>query len=280
MQLPEGITIDSISEKLNELVLNYAPRLAGAVVVLIVGHWVIRLLVNALGKSLDHTDGMEASLKPFLLSLSRNILRVLLYISVLGMLGVEMTSFIAILGAVGLAIGMALSGTLQNFAGGVMILLFKPFKVGDVISAQGYTGSVLEIQIFNTILRTPQLQHIILPNGPLSNTEITNYNKEPNRRADVAIGIDYGADIGKAKDALLAAMKADERVLKEPAPFVVVTALGGSSIDLSARCYTTNEHYWDVLSDMHAKCKTAMDDAGINIPFPQMDVHLDGGLKS
>ena len=189
------------------------------------------------------------------------------------MFGVPMTSFIAILGAAGLAVGMALSGTLQNFAGGAMILLFKPFKVGDLITAMGHTGHVKEIQIFVTKLLTPENKTAIIPNGPLSNGDILNFSEQGKIRVDLTMGIGYGEDISKAKNALLEVMNAHPKVLKDPAPFVGVAELGDSSVNLAVRPHSTPEDYWDVYFDISQSGKEALDAAGIEIPFPQMDVH-------
>jgi small conductance mechanosensitive channel len=176
------------------LVMTYGPKLVLAILTLVVGLWVIKTIVKALARTFEK-KGYDPSLETFILSLSRILLKAMLLISVVGMLGVQMTSFIAILGAAGLAVGMALSGTLQNFAGGVMILLFKPFKVGDVLEAQGFIGSVSEIQIFNTILKTPDNKTIILPNAPLSSGSMINYSTESTRRVDLDFGIGYDDDI-------------------------------------------------------------------------------------
>jgi small conductance mechanosensitive channel len=190
------------------------------------------------------------------------------------MVGIATTSFVAILGAAGLAIGLALQGSLANFAGGVLILLFKPFKVGDYIEAQGYSGTVNEIQIFNTILKSLDNKTIIIPNGNLSNDCITNYSTEPLRRVDFVFGIGYEDDIKKAKEVLLTIIKSDSRVLKEPEPFVSIGELGDSSVNFTVRVWCNKEAYWDVYFDMFEKVKLEFDKQGISIPFPQRDVHL------
>jgi small conductance mechanosensitive channel len=193
----------------------------------------------------------------------------------MGMMGIEMTSFIAILGAAGLAVGMALSGTLQNFAGGVMILIFKPFKVGDFIDAQGYMGVVKEIQIFVTILTTPDNKTVIIPNGPLSNGSLTNFSTQPQRRVDWTFGIAYGDDYDTAKTMLLKMMDEDKRILKDPDPFVALGEMADSSVNLTVRAWVNASDYWDVFFDMNEKFYKNADKAGLSIPFPQMDVHLD-----
>jgi small conductance mechanosensitive channel len=190
------------------------------------------------------------------------------------MIGVEMTSFIAILGAAGLALGLALSGTLQNFAGGIMILIFKPFKVGDFIDAQGFMGSVHQIQIFNTILKTPDNKTIIIPNGGLSTSSMTNYSAEPLRRVDWTFGIGYGDDADKAKAVIQKLCDSDSRILKEPALFVALSELGDSSVNFVVRAWVNAADYWAVFFEMNEKVYKTFDKEGLNIPFPQMDVHV------
>lgn len=264
---------EEVLTRLSEILVEYGPRLLGAIAVLVLGVWVIRMLMRGLGKMMDRRS-VDESLKPFLKSLTRTLLRALLFISVLGMVGVEMTSFIAILGAAGLAVGMALSGTLQNFAGGVMILLFKPFKVGDYIEAQGYAGSVKEIQIFNTVLKTPDARIIIIPNGSLSNSSMINYSAEETRRVDWTFGIAYGDDVDQAKKILRQLLDADDRVLKDPEVFIAVSALADSSVNIVVRAWVNAGDYWPLFFQMNEQVYNAFNKEGINIPFPQMDVHL------
>ncbi|MEO5584359.1 MAG: mechanosensitive ion channel domain-containing protein [Flavobacteriales bacterium] len=255
-----------------ELILVYGPKVIGAVVVLIVGLWTIRLLVGAMARIMQKRD-VDPSLIPFVRGMVGAVLKVGLVISVIQMIGVETTSFIAVLGAAGLAIGMALSGTLQNFAGGVMILLFKPYKVGDFIEAQGHTGTVHSIQIFNTVLKTPDNKTVILPNSPVSTGPIVNFSTEPQRRVDMSFGISYDDDIDTAKKTLSEIMEEDDRVLKEPAPLVVVGELADSSVNITVRVWAKSEDYWGVFFDMHERVKKLFDAKGISIPFPQMRVH-------
>ena len=193
-------------DKLIEIVVLYGPKLIGAIIVLIVGLFVVKVAVNTISKVMEKKN-VDPSLRPFIVSLLRATFKVIVFISVLGMVGIEMTSFIAILGAAGLAVGMALSGTLQNFAGGVMILLFKPFNVGDYIEAQGFAGTVKEIQIFNTIMKTPDNKTIIIPNGGLSTGSMINYSTEATRRVDWTFGIAYGDDIDLAKKVFIRSFK-------------------------------------------------------------------------
>jgi small conductance mechanosensitive channel len=244
-----------------------------AILVIVIGLPVIRVLTGALSRFMNKRN-IDASLKPFLLSLFKNILRVLLIVTALSMLGVEMTSFVAIIGAAGLAVGLALQGTLQNFAGGVIILLLRPFKTGDYIEGGGEAGTVKEIRIFNTILNTPDNVRVMVPNGKLSNDNIKNYSAENTRRVDMVFGIGYSDDIKKAKDLLEKIVTSDERVLKDPAPQIVVGELGDSSVNFNVRPWVKGPDYWDVYFDMHQKVKEEFDANGISIPFPQRDVHL------
>lgn len=198
----------------------------------------------------------------------------MLLISVIQMIGVETTSFIAVLGAAGLAVGLALQGTLSNFAGGVMILIFRPFKVGDVIEAQNLIGSVDEIQIFVTILKTPDNKTIFIPNGPLANGNIINYTTAKTRRVDWSFGIAYGDDANKAIKVLNDLINEDKRILADPAPFVAVGALADSSVNITVRVWSNTEEYWNVFFDMNKKVYEAFPKQGLNIPFPQLDVHM------
>ena len=260
-------------EKAGGFLTTYGLRLLGAIVVLVIGFWIIKIIVRSIRKGLDKGK-MDKSLKPFITSSVAITLKTLLIISVLGMMGIQMTSFIAVIGAVGLAVGLALSGTLQNFAGGVMILLFKPFKVGDFIKAQGYSGSVKEIQIFNTILNTPDKQTIIIPNGGLATGSLTIFLKEPQRRVDWTFGIGYGNDYDKAKSVLLKLIGEDSRILKNPEPFIALAELGDSSVNLTVRAWVNSADYWGVFFDMNEKVYKTFAKESLNIPYPQMDVHV------
>ena len=217
---------------------------------------------------------IEESLKRFLLSLIGITFKALLLISVASMLGIATTSFIAVLGAAGLAVGLSLQGSLSNFAGGVLIILFKPFKVGDFIDAQGHNGSVDSIQVFNTILKTPDNKTIIIPNGNLSNGSITNYTMEDRRRVDMTFGIGYNDDIKKAKEVLHSLINADKRILTDPEPMVVVSELGDSSVNFTVRVWANTSDYWGIFFDMQENVKLEFDKQKISIPFPQTDVHL------
>lgn len=255
-----------------ELGMIYGPKLILAILTLIIGLWIIKALTNGLGKALDRAK-LEVTLSKFLQSMAGIVLKVLLLISVASMVGIETTSFIAILGAAGLAVGLALQGSLQNFAGGVIILLFKPFKAGDVIEAQGFIGLVAEIQIFNTILRTGDNQRIIIPNGALSNDSIKNITAEDTRRVDLRFGIGYEDDIAQAKTVLRKLLESDERVLKDKSVEVYVAEHADSAVILLARAWVKTSDYWGVYYGMHEQVKLTFDNEGISIPYPQRDVH-------
>lgn len=265
--------MDKYVEKAIELGIEYGPKVVLALITLIVGLWVIGGVTNVTRKVMDHRK-MDATLTPFLVSLLNWGLRALLFISVASMIGIETTSFVAVLGAAGLAVGLALQGSLANFAGGALILMFRPYKVGDLIEAQGHLGVVQEIQIFTTIILTPQNRRVIVPNGPLSNGSIINYSAEGWVRVDLLVGIAYEADIDEAKKVLLDAMEAHELVLAEPAPFVGVNDLGDSSVNLAVRPHCHPDHFWDVYFGITEVAKKTLDAHSISIPFPQRDVHL------
>ncbi|MFC1778794.1 mechanosensitive ion channel family protein [Thermodesulfobacteriota bacterium] len=261
-------------DTLINLFVVWGPKLVGAILALLIGLWLANMIASGLSRRMEKSK-VDPSLRPFLKSLVSTLLKILVVVSVLGMVGIQMTSFIAILGAAGLAVGMALSGTLQNFAGGVMILIFKPFKVGDVIEAQGYTGAVNAIQIFNTILKTPDNKTVIIPNGGLSTSSMVNYSTEPTRRVDWTFGIAYGDDIDKAKQVLNELLTSNDKVLQDPAPFIELGELADSSVNFTVRAWVNAADYWAVHFYMLEKVYRRFGEAGLNIPFPQMDVHLD-----
>lgn len=261
-------------ERLYALFVQYGLKLVLAIVVLVIGLWVIKMITRGLVKMMTKRD-VNASLIPFLKSITNILLKVMLVISVMSMVGIQMTSFIAVLGAAGLAVGLALQGTLQNFAGGVMILLFKPYEVGHFIEAQGFMGTVKEIQIFTTVLSTPDNRKVIIPNSPLATGSITNFSAMPTRRIDFSFGIAYDDDIDKAKEILLKMGNEDKRTLKEEnPPQVMVEELGDSSVNLKLRVWVKSEDYWDLYFDIMEGGKKRFDKAGISIPFPQRDVHV------
>lgn len=261
------------SEQLIDLIWAWGPKVVTAILTLIIGLWIIGVIVRGFGKAMNKRN-VDPSLSPFLKSLAGAVLKIMLFISVIGMVGIEATSFVAVLGAAGLAIGLALQGTLQNFAGGVIILLLKPFKVGDVIDAAGYIGSVNQIQIFNTILKTPDNKTIIIPNGSLANSSMTNYSTEPRRRVDFTFGVGYGDSTEKTRETLMELINADSRILKDPEPFIAVSALADSSVNFVVRVWVEAADYWGVHFDMNEKVYNKFNEVGLNIPFPQMDVHL------
>lgn len=266
-------SIDKLNDQALDLIFEFGPKLVGSLLVLIVGLWIGKALTKTIAKSAEK-KGMDKSLHGFLKGLVGGLFRVLVIISAMGVLGIEMTSFVAILGAAGLAVGMALSGTLQNFAGGVMILLFKPFKVGDVIDAQGYVGSVNEISIFNTVLKTPDNKTIIIPNGGLSTSSMTNYSTEETRRVDWTFGIAYGDSTDKAKEVLQGLCDADSRILKDPEVFIAVSELGDSSVNFVVRAWVNAADYWGVYFDMNEKVLNTFSKENLNIPYPTMDVNV------
>jgi len=265
--------MDFNPDDLMALAQDYGLRLISAILTVVIGLWIAKAITNGVKRMMQKKD-VDISLQPFLGGIVSALLKILVYITALGMLGVQMTSFIAILGAAGLAVGMALSGTLSNFAGGVMILIFKPFKAGDFIEAQGHMGTVSEIQIFNTILKTPDNKTIIIPNGGLSTGSMTNYSTEPLRRVDMTFGIGYGDSIEKAKEVMGKIIDADDRILKDPAPFVRVSQLGDSSVNFAVRLWCAGADYWNIYFDMNEKVYDTFAQNGLNIPFPQMDVHV------
>ena len=261
------------SDKAIDLVVGLAPKVLMALATFIIGLLIIRMVTNGL-KKLFASQNYDVTLQGFLVSLVGMILKVLLGITVISMLGVQMTSFIALLGAAGLAVGMALSGTLQNFAGGVMLLLFRPYKIGDLIETEGHTGVVKEIQIFNTVLNTPDGKTVIVPNAPISTKSLVNFTAQGTLRVDLSVGIGYEDDIKKAKNIIMNVFNKDERILKDPAPFVGVESMGDSSVNLVVRPWTSTAHYWDVYFDTNEAVKNALDENGITIPYPQRDVHM------
>ncbi len=255
------------------LLVQYGKHIVFALITLAIGWWLIGRIVSSLGHFMDkrHADPMVTG---FLSSLLNALLRVLLLLSVAGMVGIETTSFIALIGAAGLAVGLALQGSLANFAGGVLILFLRPFRAGDYIEAQGTAGTVESIMIFHTILRTADNKVIILPNGSLSNGTITNYSRKPTRRVDINVGIDYTDDIKKARSILLGLAAADQRVLKDPAAVVYLTSLGDNSVNLSLRMWTNSADYWGVFFELQEQMKEAFDREGLSFPFPQRTVHI------
>jgi small conductance mechanosensitive channel len=269
----DKIDIQKYSDQLTELAVAYAPKLILAIVTLVLGLWIIRLFMRGL-RSLFEKRNVDPNLTPFLRTVIGMGLRIMLFVSVIGMVGIQVTSFIAILGAAGLAIGLSLQGTLQNFAGGVVLLLLRPFKVGDVIEAKGYLGTVHEIQIFYTIVHTFDKKVVYIPNGGLASSDMTNYSQQEDRRNEWMFGIAYGDDVDKAKKVLKRLIEEDERILKEPEPFIAVHSLGDSSVNIVVRTWSKAPDLWNVYFEMNEKVYKTFAKEGLNIPFPQMDVHV------
>lgn len=245
-----------------------------AIITLIVGLFIIKMIVKYTKKVMLAKD-LDATLTGFLTNLVSWGLKILLVVTVAGIVGIPMTSFVAILGAAGLAVGLALQGTLANFAGGVLLMIFKPYKVGDVIEAQGELGSVKSIQIFTTVLLSPENKTIFIPNGAVMNGNIKNYTLEGILRVDLKIGVSYEADIREAKKILMEVLKNNSKVLQEPAPAVTVADLGDSAVVFNVRPYSTTANYWDVYSEVLEEAKIKLDENKIGIPYPQMDVHIN-----
>lgn len=243
------------------------------VAIYIVARWIIRYIDRLLCKAFEKKK-VEVSLGKFIRSLVRAALYVIVVITIIRRLGIDTSSFVALLASVGVAIGMALSGTLQNFAGGVMILLLRPFRIGDYIQTQGIDGSVKEIKLFNTVINTVDNKLITLPNGPIVNNIINNYSAEKRRRVDFSVAISYGDDFDVARKAILDILAADERIDKETAPFVAIGALADSSVNITVRVWAKSEHYWGIYHDTLEKFYKELPAKGIHFPFPQMDVHL------
>lgn len=254
-------------DKAIEFATEYGPKIIGAILIYIIGSWVIKKLTGVLRKVMMKKDYDEA-LQKFLLNLVSWALKIFLIIIVISKLGVETTSFAAVIAAAGLAIGLALQGSLANFAGGVLLIIFKPFKIGDLIEAQGVTGVVKEIEIFTTKLTTPDNKLAIIPNGAMGNGNIVNYTAEGKIRVDTMVGIGYDEDIKKAKDVLMEVLTSNPKVLQDPAPSVNVANLGDSSVDLAVRPFCKPEDYWDVFFATVEGSKLALDKAGIEIPYP------------
>ena len=254
-------------EKSQDILFLYAPKVITALLIFIVGLFAVKIVVKS-AKTLMNKAGVDITLQKFLGNLASWALKILLFIVVISKLGVETTSFAAILAAAGLAVGLALQGSLSNFAGGVLIMIFKPFKIGDLVETQGEIGVVKEIEIFTTKLRGLSNKEIIIPNGSLSNGNIINYTTEGTRRVDLVIGVSYDADIKKTKDVLLNVLTSHPKVLKEPAPTVNVSELADSSVNFAVRPWSTSDDYWDVYFGITEDVKVALDKAGIEIPYP------------
>lgn len=265
--------VNKYIEKSIDFGFEYAPKLVGGIIILVIGLWITKLITKAVRTSLERSR-IDHSLIPFLTSLTNIILKILVAITVMGMIGIQMTSFVAILGAASFALGMALSGTLQNFAGGVIILILKPFKIGDFIEAQGFSGTVKEITIFSTMLNTADKKLVIIPNGPLSTSALTNYSAESTRRVDWTFGIAYGDDVENFKKALNDFIAEDSRILKDPTPFIGLSALAATSVNFTVRVWVKSSDYWGVFFDMNEKVYTKFANYNLHIPFPQTETQI------
>nr|WP_314876572.1 mechanosensitive ion channel family protein [uncultured Pseudomonas sp.] len=254
------------------MIMQYSSRLLLALLTLAVGWWITNKLSARLGKLVGLRNA-DLALQGFISTLANIIMKILLLVSVASMIGIETTSFVAAIGAAGLAIGLALQGSLANFAGGVLILLFRPFRIGDWIEAQGVSGTVDSIQIFHTVLRTGDNKTVIMPNGSLSNGIITNTNRQPTRKVVFDVGVDYEADLQKARNVLLE-LANDPRVLPDPAPQAVISTLGDSSITVSLRLWTKTADYWDVMFMLNERTRDRLKAEGIDIPFPQRVIRV------
>lgn len=296
----EGLSFDELIQKMVNGLISFGLKVGIAILVFYVGRYIIRKLYKMVYNVMTHRH-IDQSLTTFVLSLIRMVLYFILVISIIGILGLETSSFLAIFASAGVAIGMALSGTLQNFAGGVLILLLKPYKVGDFIEVNGFTGTVKSIQLFNTVINTVDNKAIILPNGALSTSSINNYSLESYRRVDWTVCLAYGTDLDKAKDALMEIVQADPRVVKkyieddelykqqnlidkrvvsvqnkvERPPFVGLNEMADSSINFVVRAWTHASNYWPLYFDINERIYKELPEKGFSFPFPQMDVHLD-----
>jgi len=264
---------------LTNYIIPWGINIGMALAIFVIGRWVAGVLTRFAAKLLEKA-GTDKMLVGFMSSILNAVLLLFVVIAALDRLGVDTTSFIALIGAAGLAVGLALQGSLQNFASGVLLIIFHPFKVGDFIEAGGTAGVVEQIGIFSTTMKTGDNRIVIVPNGSIYGGNITNNSARDTRRIDMVFGIGYGDDIKKAKETLQSILEADERILKEPAPLIAVGELGASSVNFNVRPWVNTGDYWAVRFDITEKVKLAFDEAGISIPFPQMDVHIQSPGKA
>ena len=271
----KSLTFDEFIDKFVSSTVSFAINLVIAIAIFYIGRWIINKLYR-LVHNIFIKRNIDASLSTFVLSMIRIVLYFILIVTVIGILGIETSSFLALFASAGVAIGMALSGTLQNFAGGVLILLLKPYKIGDYIEAQGYSGTVKEIQIFHTIINTPDNKSIIIPNGGLSTGSVNNYSRESFRRVDWVVGISYGDSVDTAREKILAILASDSRTITdEPArePKVVVNELADSSVNLKVSAWVASADYWGLYHTINERIYNELPEAGINFPFPQLQIH-------
>jgi len=275
--MPEDLSIPSnidIQQLIETYVLPWGINIVMALAIFVIGKMVVKMLVG-LAKKLMNKAKVDSILVNFIASIVSTVLLLFVVIASLNQLGVDTTSLIALIGAAGLAIGLALQGTLQNLASGVMLIIFRPFNAGDFVEAAGVAGVIEEIGIFTTVMRSGDNREIIIPNGEIFGGTITNFSKRATRRVDMVFGIGYDDDIKKAKDLLNRILDEDERVLKDPEPLVAVAELADSSVNFNVRPWCATGDYWNVYFDIHEKVKLTFDAEGISIPYPQMDVHQD-----
>jgi len=271
----KSLTFDEFIDKFVSSTVSFAINLAIAIAIFYIGRWIINKLYR-LVHNIFIKRNIDASLSTFVLSMIRIVLYFILIVTVIGILGIETSSFLALFASAGVAIGMALSGTLQNFAGGVLILLLQPYKIGDYIEAQGYSCTVKEIQIFHTIINTPDNKSIIIPNGGLSTGSVNNYSRESFRRVDWVVGISYGDSVDTAREKILAILASDSRTITdEPArePKVVVNELADSSVNLKVSAWVASADYWGLYHTINERIYNELPEAGINFPFPQLQIH-------
>ena len=261
---------------IGSLILSWSGRLLAALVIFLIGRWVAKALRSWFGRAAAGAE-MDETLSRFLSSLIYIVLMVFVVLTALSALGVNTTNFLAILGAAGLAVGLALKDSLSNFAAGVMLVLFRPFKSGDFIEAAGISGSVQSIRIFNTVLKTPDNRVITVPNSLIYADTITNYSAEDTRRIDLVIGIGYDDDIARARALIQGVLSQDDRILEDPPPAMLLTELGESSVDIAVRPWVKSSDYWAVRSDLLERIKRALEQAGLSIPYPQRDLHIVSG---
>lgn len=266
--------VTQLLETIKMYIVEYGLKLVGGIAFLIIGLWIIKFITKKV-KSLMKKREIDLALQGFIASLVNIALKILLVISTMSMIDIQMTSFIAILGAAGLAIGLALQGTLQNFAGGTLILILKPYGIGDYVDILGHAGVVSEIQIFNTILTTVDNKTIIIPNGAISNSSLTNYTRQKTRRVDFTFGVAYGSDFKEVRDIIQSVLDADSRILKDPSTFIGLGEMADSAVNITTRAWVETPEYWNVFFQTNEKIYSIFNEKGISIPFPQMDVHLD-----
>ena len=264
--------VETIVQRLIDWGINAGERIIGAIIVFVVGRFIISFLNKLINKLLSKRK-IDPSIKSFVRSLSNILLTILLIVAVVSKLAVETTSFAALLASAGVAIGMALSGNLQNFAGGLIVLLLRPYKVGDLIESQGITGTVREIQIFHTILTTADNKVIYIPNGALSSGTVTNYSREATRRIEWIVGVEYGEDFEKVKKTIEDILAADGRILTDPAPTIALHALDASSVNVVTRVWVNAADYWDVYFNINKQIYAVFNREGIGFPFPQLTIH-------